>query len=97
MDACSPCAREGFVAAQPAKKREMDDNSKRLASLLYKMNEGEVTPGVVEALQQMGQALAGRDLALASKIQIKLSTTDWNECSNWLQAIRRLLKVRQTS
>lgn len=28
--------------------------------------------------------------------QVSLTTTDWDECSNWLTALKRLIKARAT-
>ena len=40
-------------AAPPAKKREMDDNSRRLGGLLWKLNEGEISGAVCSKLQSL--------------------------------------------
>jgi protein transport protein SEC31 len=77
------------------KKREMDDSSKRLACLLWKLNRQDVTPGVVAKLGQMCAALDQRDYAGASAMQVQLASSDWDECSAWMPALKRLLKTRQ--
>lgn len=81
-------------AAPPAKKREMDDNSRRLGGLLWKLNEGEISGAVCSKLQSLCTALKAGDLAGAYKVQVSLTTSDWDECSQWLTALKRLLKAR---
>lgn len=79
----------------PAKRKEMDDNSKRLGQMLWKLNAGEVSPHVVQKLMQLCQSLDAGDLATASHIQVELTTSDWDECGQWLTALKRLIKMRQ--
>ena len=76
-----------------AKKREMEDNSKKLGALFAKLNAGDVSPGVVEKLKQFCAAISAGDLSGASAAQVSLTTSDWSECSAWLQALKRLLKT----
>mmetsp|Transcript_32134 Transcript_32134/g.91150 ORF Transcript_32134/g.91150 Transcript_32134/m.91150 type:complete len:1157 (-) Transcript_32134:57-3527(-) len=82
--------------APPAKKREMEDNSKRLGVLFFHLNAGDVSPSVSGKLQSLCQALDAGDLATASHIQVQMTTTDWDECSQWLTALKRLIKTAQT-
>ncbi|KAL3153542.1 hypothetical protein ABBQ38_011870 [Trebouxia sp. C0009 RCD-2024] len=79
----------------PNKKREMDDNSKKMGQLFWKLNAGDVSEGVVQKLLQLKQALDQGDFNKASSIQISLTTSDWDECSTWLTALKRLIKARQ--
>lgn len=83
------------TAVAGPKKKEMDDNSKRLGQLFWKLNAHQVSDGVVGKLQQLCAALDGGDFATASHIQINLTTSDWSECSAWLTALKRLVKSRQ--
>lgn len=83
------------AAAAGPKKKEMDDNSKRLGQLFWKLNAQQVSDGVVGKLQQLCAALDAGDYATASHIQINLTTSDWSECSAWLTALKRLVKSRQ--
>ena len=76
-----------------AKKREMEDNSKKLGTLFVKLNAGDVSPGVAAKLKQFCSAVSAGDLSAASSAQVSLTTTDWDECSAWLQALKRLLKT----
>lgn len=83
-------------AAAPNKAREMADNSKRLGGLLWRMNIGDFSPRVTDHLKQLGAALNANDIAGATAIQLKLTTDDWDECCNWLTALKRVLKLRST-
>ena len=82
--------------APPAKKREMEDNSKRLGVLFWHLNKGDVSPSVGAKLQSLCQSLDAGDLATASHIQVQMTTSDWDECSQWLTALKRLIKTAQT-
>ncbi|KAK9829183.1 hypothetical protein WJX72_004364 [[Myrmecia] bisecta] len=91
----SYCA--GAPASQaPGKKREMEDNSKRLGQLFWKLNSRDVSPGVQQKLLQLCAALDAGDFNTASHVQVGLTSTDWDECSNWLTALKRLIKTRQS-
>jgi len=82
--------------APAAKKREMDDNSKRLGVLLWHLNKGDVSSNVAGKLKSLCQSLDAGDLATASHIQVQMTTSDWDECSQWLTALKRLIKTAQT-
>jgi len=90
-DVCAQAA-----GGNPAKRKEMDDSSKRLAVLLFKANIGEVSSSVTEKLKSLAQALDMADYQSAQNIQMALTTGDWDECSFWLTALKRLLKFRST-
>lgn len=80
----------------PGKKREVDDNSRRIGILFFKLNIGDVKPSVRAQLLDLCRALSARDFASASKIHISLTTTDFDECGQWLTALKRIIKTRQT-
>tara|TARA_Y100001954_G_scaffold207869_1_gene231743 strand:+ start:555 stop:4292 length:3738 start_codon:yes stop_codon:yes gene_type:complete len=90
-DACAAAA-----ASHPAKRKEMDDSSKRLGLLLWRLNAGDVSPSVVAKLKNLASALAVADFAAAQTAQMALTTGDWDECSAWLTALKRLTKFRAT-
>jgi protein transport protein SEC31 len=90
-DVCAQAA-----GGNPAKRKEMEDSSKRLAVLLFKANIGEVSSSVTEKLKSLAQALDMADYQSAQNIQMALTTGDWDECSFWLTALKRLLKFRST-
>nr|XP_043619010.1 protein transport protein SEC31 homolog B-like isoform X2 [Erigeron canadensis] len=86
----------GGLHAAPTKKREIDDNSKKLGALFVKLNNGDISQNASEKLVQLCQALDRGDFPTALQIQIALTTSDWDECSFWLAPLKRMIKVRQT-
>ncbi|PNH06272.1 Protein transport protein Sec31A [Tetrabaena socialis] len=91
FNTCTP------LANNPAKKREMDDNTKKIGQLFWKLNSGEVSASVVPKLQQLCAAIDAGDWHTANHIQVQMTTTDWDECGFWLSAVKRMIKLRQTS
>ena len=85
---------EAAAGAHPARKREVEDSSKRLAVLLWKLNRADVSASACGKLVQMCVALDAGDVASASQAQVALTTSDWDEGSGWLTALKRLLKMR---
>lgn len=85
------------MANNPAKKREMDDNSKRLGQLLWKLNNGDVSGSVIPKLAQLCEAIDAQKWHDANQIQVQMTTTDWDECGFWLSVVKRLIKTRQTN
>lgn len=53
-----------------AKKREMDDNSRRIGTLFWKLNEGQVAPHVMQKLMQLCGALDAGNWPAAAHIQV---------------------------
>ncbi|XP_071709504.1 protein transport protein SEC31 homolog B-like isoform X2 [Rutidosis leptorrhynchoides] len=86
----------GGSNAPPAKKREIDDNSKKIGALFAKLNSGDISKNASEKLVQLCQSLDRGDFATALKIQVDLTTSDWDECSFWLATLKRMIKIRQT-
>ena len=89
LPACLP------VSACAAKKREMDDNTKKVGQLFWKLNAGDASIGVVPKLLQLCQAVDAADWPAANHIQVQMTTTDWDECGFWLSAVKRMIKMRQ--
>eukprot|EP00245_Coleochaete_scutata_P005204 TRINITY_DN18571_c0_g2_i1.p1 TRINITY_DN18571_c0_g2~~TRINITY_DN18571_c0_g2_i1.p1 ORF type:complete len:1125 (-),score=228.11 TRINITY_DN18571_c0_g2_i1:535-3909(-) len=89
-------AEAGGARANPAKKREIEDNSRKLGALFTKLNASHVSANVGGKLQQLCQALNAGDFATALHVQVGLTTSDWDECSAWVTALRRMIKARQT-
>jgi protein transport protein SEC31 len=58
-----------------ARKREMDDNSRRLGGLFWKLNEAQVPPHVVAKLQQMCAALDAGNWPAAQHLQVRVALT----------------------
>ena len=90
-------AGEQVAATQPARKRELDDASKKLGGLVWRMNEGTVSESVTSKLLSLAAALDAYDYAGAAHVQVQLTTGDWDECSTWLTALKRIIKLRQSS
>ncbi|GKE02495.1 transport protein Sec31 homolog B-like protein isoform X1, partial [Tanacetum coccineum] len=59
----------GGSNAAPAKKREIDDNSKKIGALFTKLNSGDISKNAAEKLVQLCQSLDRGDFATALKIQ----------------------------
>lgn len=83
------------MGSSQAKKREIDDNSKKLGALFAKLNMGDISPNVSSKLIQLCGALDSNDFATAIQLQILLTTSDWDECNFWLSALKRMIKTRQ--
>ena len=58
------------TASQPGRKREMDDNSKRLGGLFWRLSKGDVSDEVASALHQLCSALDESNYAHAAHIQV---------------------------
>ncbi|XAR54410.1 hypothetical protein NMG60_11029523 [Bertholletia excelsa] len=85
----------GGSHANPAKKREIDDNSRKIGALFAKLNSGDISRNAAEKLVQLCQALDNGDFGTALQIQVQLTTSDWDECNFWLATLKRMIKTRQ--
>ncbi|KAI9116702.1 hypothetical protein K1719_012360 [Acacia pycnantha] len=74
----------GGARANPAKKREIEDNSKKIGGLFAKLNYGDISKNAADKLLQLCQALDKGDFSTALQIQVLLTTTEWDECQSWL-------------
>lgn len=61
----------GGPRANPAKKREIEDNSKKLGALFAKLNNGDISKNAAEKLVQLCQALDNGDFGTALQIQVQ--------------------------
>ncbi|XP_073128380.1 protein transport protein SEC31 homolog B isoform X2 [Henckelia pumila] len=86
----------GGSRANPAKKREIEDNSKKLGALFAKLNTGDISKNAAEKLVHLCQALDKGDFSTALQIQVQLTTSDWDECNFWLATLKRMIKTRQS-
>lgn len=82
------------AAGNAAKKRELDDSSKKLGALFWRLNRRDVSPSVLAKLLQLCSALDKGDLTTAGHVQVQLTSADWDEASSWLPALKRLVKAR---
>lgn len=85
----------GGPRANPAKKREMEDNSRKIGLLFAKLNNQDISLNAASKLVQLCQALDSADFASALHIQVILTTSEWDECNFWLAALKRMIKTRQ--
>lgn len=60
----------GGPRANPAKKREIEDNSRKLGALFAKLNSGDISKNAAEKLVQLCQALDKGDFGTALQIQV---------------------------
>jgi hypothetical protein len=60
----------GGLRANPAKKREIEDNSRKLGALFAKLNSGDISKNAAEKLVQLCQALDNGDFSTALQIQV---------------------------
>lgn len=58
------------LGANPAKKREIEDNSRKLGALFAKLNSGDISKNAAEKLVQLCQALDKGDFGTALQIQV---------------------------
>ncbi|CAN1344517.1 Protein transport protein SEC31 homolog B [Linum perenne] len=87
----------GGSRANPAKKREIDDNSKKIGALFAKLNSGDISKNASDKLIQLCQALEKGDFSTALQIQVLLTTSEWDECNFWLATLKRMIKTRQSA
>ncbi|KAK8481088.1 hypothetical protein V6N13_046023 [Hibiscus sabdariffa] len=85
----------GGSRANPAKKREIEDNSKKMGALFAKLNSGDISKNASDKLIQLCQALGNNDFGTALQIQVLLTTNEWDECNFWLATLKRMIKTRQ--
>ncbi|XP_077247850.1 protein transport protein SEC31 homolog B-like [Tasmannia lanceolata] len=86
----------GGSRANSAKKREMEDNSRKIGALFAKLNSGDISSNAASKLGQLCQAVNSGDFGAALHIQVLLTTSDWDECNFWLAALKRMIKTRQS-
>lgn len=60
----------GGARANPAKKKEIEDNSKKIGALFVKLNSGDISKNAVDKLAQLCQALDNHDFGAALQIQV---------------------------
>ncbi|CAH2036931.1 unnamed protein product [Thlaspi arvense] len=85
----------GGSRANPAKKREIEDNSRKLGALFSKLNNGDISKNASDKLAQLCQALDKHDFGEGLHIQLLMTTTEWDECNFWLSTLKRMIKGRQ--
>lgn len=66
---------QSFVAnagAHAGRKREADDNSKKVGALFWRMNAGELKPEVLDKLRALVSAIQSGNAQEAASIQVRL-------------------------
>lgn len=58
--------------ANPSKKREIEDNSRKIGALFEKLNKRDISPNVSSKLIQLCSALDNGDFAAAQHLQVSL-------------------------
>ncbi|GAB4832488.1 hypothetical protein Ancab_006510 [Ancistrocladus abbreviatus] len=87
----------GGPRANATKKREIEDNSRKLGALFAKLNTGDISRNAADKLVQLCQALDIGDYGTALQIQVLLTTSEWDECNFWLATLKRMIKTRQNA
>ena len=82
------------LASNPVRKKELEDCSKRLGQLCWRLNEKQVSAAVEEKLVKLCDAASRGDWATANSVHVEMTTQHWDECSGFLTALKRLLKTR---
>ena len=82
------------LASNPVRKKELEDCSKRLGQLCWRLNEKQVSAAVEEKLMKLCDAASRGDWATANSVHVEMTTQHWDECSGFLTALKRLLKTR---
>jgi protein transport protein SEC31 len=79
------------VSSQDGNARKREDISKRLDELYNKLQYGYVGTPTSQKVMQLVRAVEQQDFVSANKIQVELSTADWDKNKNWLMGVKRLL------
>lgn len=87
----------GGSGANPARKREIEDNSRKIGALFAKLNVGDISHNAGDKLVELCQALDKSDFDAAIRIQVLLTTNEWDECNFWLATLKRMIKTRQNA
>lgn len=60
----------GGPRANPGKKREIEDNSRKIGALFAKLNGGDISKNAADKLVRLCQALDAGDFSSALQIQV---------------------------
>ncbi|XP_030495434.2 protein transport protein SEC31 homolog B [Cannabis sativa] len=85
----------GGSRANPGKKREIEDNSRKIGALFAKLNNADISTNAADQLVKLCQALDNGDFPTALQIQVLLTASEWDECNFWLAPLKRMIKTRQ--
>ncbi|XP_010459526.1 PREDICTED: protein transport protein SEC31 homolog A-like [Camelina sativa] len=87
----------GNSRANPTKKREIENNSRKLGTLFVKLNNGDISKNAAEKLAHLCQALDKHDFGAALQIQVCMTNTEWEECNFCLPTLKQMIKGRQNA
>eukprot|EP00211_Chloroparvula_japonica_P000131 CAMPEP_0119125334 /NCGR_PEP_ID=MMETSP1310-20130426/4646_1 /TAXON_ID=464262 /ORGANISM="Genus nov. species nov., Strain RCC2339" /LENGTH=1095 /DNA_ID=CAMNT_0007115393 /DNA_START=21 /DNA_END=3304 /DNA_ORIENTATION=+ len=87
--ACLSGFHANCAQAHPARKKELDDVSKKFGALFFKLNIDDIKPSVKESLIKLCAALNQGDVATSNSLITQLTASDWDECGPWLTAVKR--------
>jgi len=79
--------------ANPARKKELSDVSKKLGTLFFKLNIDDVSPGAKAGFIDLCAKLAAGDYPGATAAVTQLTTKFWDELGPYLTAVKRLQKL----
>lgn len=81
-------------AAQDGNPRKREANAKSLEELYAKLASGNIKPASASNVVNLVKAVEGQDFATANRIQVELSTSDWDQNKTWLMGVKRILPAR---
>jgi hypothetical protein len=90
VQACEPLAAQSM-----AKQREMETYAQRLGFLFWQLNCRQLSPPVIALLSDFASSVSQFDWPAVQRTHMKLTGSHWDECGQWLQAVKRLSKARQ--
>jgi len=80
----------------PVFKKKMDDVSKKLGKLLYRLNRGDFDEAVISKLMQLSAALSAGNPDGAAEMVKKLTVDHWDQNSLWILALKRLVEASKS-
>jgi Steroid receptor RNA activator (SRA1) len=90
VQVCEPLRAHG-----DKQQREMDNAAHKLGVLFWQLNAQQLSGTVLALLADLSAAVARGAWHDAQQLHIKLTGSHWDECKEWLGAIKRLIKARQ--
>lgn len=78
----------GGSRANPSKKREIEDNSRKIGSLFVKLNFRDISPNAASKLRQLCQALDSGDFVGALQIQVSLKFLNYYFKTYWSRKVK---------
>ncbi|KAK3304246.1 uncharacterized protein B0T15DRAFT_535897 [Chaetomium strumarium] len=77
---------------------QVKDTQKRLGLLFDHLNNGDlVKPDTIEQLNNIAEAIAGRNYDVASRIQMEIFTHKTEECGQWMTGLKRLISMSKAT